>query len=136
MFTVKIIGSIYQPMKVYLADDSLLIRQTLNAKLSKIAGLEVVGEAADGLVASHEILSLKPDLVILDIRMPSRNGIDVLRDIKQRGLQTKVIIITQYNYPQYRRRCMEEKADYFFDKSSDINRMIELIGTISSSDDD
>lgn len=70
---------------------------------------------------------MKTDVVILDIRMPGRNGLDVLRDIKEGSPESKVIILTNYPYPQYRRRCMEEGADFFFDKSSEFEKVTEVL---------
>lgn len=114
-------------MKVFIADDSQVIRERLSALLSDIKGIEVIGEARDGLEARDSILELKPDVVILDIRMPWRNGLDVLQDIKESVPATKVIILTNYPYPQYRHRCMEESADFFFDKSTEFQKVSEAI---------
>ncbi len=100
--------------------------------LSEIEGLEIIGEAQDGLEAKDSILELKPDVVILDLRMPWRNGLDVLRDIKESNPDIKVIILTNYPYPQYRRRCMEEGADYFFDKSSEFEKVPEVLAKLIS----
>lgn len=114
-------------MKVFIADDAQVIRERMSALLSDIKGIEVIGEAQDGLEARDSILELKPDVVILDLRMPWRNGLDVLRDIKESNPDIKVIILTNYPYPQYRRRCMEEGADYFFDKSSEFEKVFKVI---------
>ena len=95
--------------------------------LSEIEGIEIIGEAQDGIEARDRIPELKPDVLILDIRMPWRSGIDVLRDIKQSDPATKVIILTNYPYPQYRKKCMEEGADFFFDKSTEFEKVPEVI---------
>ena len=114
-------------MKVLVADDSDLVRERLVGMLSEIEGIGVVLEAANGLEARDMILAEKPDFVVLDIRMPGRNGLDVLRDIKASNPATKIIILTNYPYPQYRNRCMEEGADFFFDKSSEFEKVIEVL---------
>ncbi len=119
-------------MKVFIADDSQVIRERLSALLSDIEGIEVIGEAKDGLEGRDAILEQKPDVVILDIRMPWRNGLDMLRDIKESNPDIKVIILTNYPYPQYRRRCMEEGADYFFDKSSEFEKVPEVLAKLIS----
>jgi len=119
-------------MKVFIADDSQVIRERLSALLSDIEGIEVIGEAKDGLEARDAILEQKPDVVILDLRMPWRNGLDVLRDIKESNPDIKVIILTNYPYPQYRRRCVEEGADYFFDKSSESEKVPEVLAKLIS----
>lgn len=114
-------------MKVFIADDSPAVRERLISALTEIEGLELVGEAVCGIEARNAILELNPDLVILDIRIPHRNGIDVLRDIKTANPAFKVIILTSYPYPQYRRRCMKEGADFFFDKATQFERTIEIV---------
>jgi len=119
-------------MKVFIADDAQVIRERLSALVSDIEGIEIIGEAQDGLEARDGILTLKPDVVILDIQMPGRNGIDVLRDIKESNPDIMVIILTNYPYPQYRRRCMEKGADYFFDKSSEFEEVIEIIEQLTN----
>ncbi len=119
-------------MKVFIADDSQVVRKRLVAMLSEVGKVDVVGEAQDGVEARAGILELRPDLVVLDIRMPWGNGIDVLRDIKKTYPDCKVIILTNYPYSQYRRRCMEEGAEYFFDKSGEFERVIEVIKQLAN----
>lgn len=119
-------------MRVFIADDSPVVRERLVNMLSEIEGLEIIGEAQDGLEAKDSILELKPDVVILDLRMFWRNGRDMLRDIKESNPDIKVIILTNYPYPQYRRRCMEEGADYFFNKSSEFEKVPEVLAKLIS----
>ena len=71
--------------------------------------------------------TLKPDFVVLDIKMPDLNGMDILSDIKQIIPTPVVIILTNYPYPSYRIRCLELGADYFFDKSSEFSNVIKTI---------
>lgn len=95
--------------------------------LSEIEGIEIIGEARDGIEARDRILELKPDVLVLDIRMPWRSGIDVLHDIKQHDPAIVVIVLTNYPYPQYRKQCMERGADFFFDKSTEFEKVPEVI---------
>lgn len=118
-------------MKVFIADDSSAIRERLELLISEISGAEVIGMAKDGVEATDCILQLRPDVVILDIRLPLRNGIDVLRDIRHGGSTSRVIIFTNYPFPQYRQRCMKEGADYFFDKSTDFEKVQTLLEQLS-----
>lgn len=71
-------------------------------------------------------------MVILDIWMPEESGIEVLQNIKLRERVPIVIILTNYSYPQYRKRCLELGADYFFDKSTELDRMIETREKLTS----
>jgi DNA-binding NarL/FixJ family response regulator len=112
-------------MKLFIADDSVQIRKRLIEMLSELPEVEVTGEAGDAPEAIREIRRLDPDMVILDIRMPGGNGIDVLREIKEKS-HPAIIMLTNYPYPQYRKKCMDLGADYFFDKATDFEKVVEV----------
>lgn len=114
-------------MKIFIADDSGLIRDRLKNALTEVAGMEFIGEAGNALEARHLIDKLDPDVVILDIRMPGGNGIDMIQSIKKRHPNTIVIMLTGYPYPQYKKRCLELGADYFFDKSLGLDGIIRTV---------
>ena len=120
-----------KPMKIFIADDSSGIRERLGNMISEIAGAEVIGCAKNGLEAIDGITHLNPDVVILDIQLPIRNGIEVLHSIRHRQITSKVIILTNYPFPQYRQRCIEEGADYFFDKSTEFEKVQTLLEQLS-----
>jgi DNA-binding NarL/FixJ family response regulator len=113
-------------MKVFIADDSPIVYERLVAMLSNLKGIETMGQAHNASEAISSIEELKPDAVILDIHMLGGNGIDVLHHIKEEQPDTVVIILTNYPYPQYRQRCMDEGADFFFDKSTEFNEVTEV----------
>ena len=81
-------------LKVVVVDDSALYRQMLLTVLGRIAGVEVVGTASDGDAAVELIARAKPDVVTLDVQMPGRDGIEVLRALKQRGLTPRSIMVS------------------------------------------
>jgi DNA-binding NarL/FixJ family response regulator len=110
-------------MKVFIADDSLVLRERLEEMLSDLTAIEIIGYAKDVPEAITSIRKLKPDVVILDIRMPGGSGIDVLQDIKKDNRTPVVIILTNYPYPQYRKKCMDLGADFFFDKSTEFEKI-------------
>jgi len=114
-------------MRVLIVDDSDLIRRRLGAMLSEMKGIELVGEARDSLEATKLALNLKPDVVILDIRMPAGSGINVLENIKRVTPAPKVIMLTNYPYPQYRKKAEDAGADFFFDKASEFDRVAEAV---------
>jgi DNA-binding NarL/FixJ family response regulator len=113
-------------IKAFIVDDSLNVRKGLIVMLSQIEGIEITGQAENVHDAIDSIQALKPDVVILDIKMPGGSGVDVLRYIKKEQPSTVVIILTNYPYPQYRQECMDEKADFFFDKSIESEKVIEI----------
>jgi len=94
-------------MKVFVVDDSPLVRERLVSLLSEVEGVDVVGSADSADEGIKGISSSKPDVAVLDIRMPAGNGITVLERIKQQVSPPTVIMLTNYPYPQYRKKCMD-----------------------------
>ena len=72
-----------------------------------------------------------PDAVILDIRLPRKSGIEVLRDIKKDKPSPVVIILTNYPYPQYQKECTEAGADYFLNKSTEFNKIADVLKNLT-----
>ena len=114
-------------MKVLIADDSELMRKRLITLISGLEGIDVIEEAEDCGETIKIIRELNPDVVILDIRMPGGSGMDVLRQIKKNKISPTVIIFTNFPYPEYRKKCMELGADFFFDKSTEFIKIPEIL---------
>lgn len=114
-------------MNVLLVDDSEILRNHLMTILAEMENVTVVGESIDTESAIRDLKKNRPDLMILDIRMPGEGGIHVLKTAKEKYPEMRVIIYTDYPYPQYRTKCMELGADYFFDKSTETEKMIDKI---------
>ena len=114
-------------MRVLIVDDSKIVCEGLQQMLINIPGVEIVGQANDGQDAITAISEYEPDVVILDIRLPDLSGIDVLADIRAKNLSTRVIMLTNYPYLQYRKKCEELGADYFFDKVTEIEEISKVI---------
>jgi DNA-binding NarL/FixJ family response regulator len=117
-------------MKVFIADDSAAVGERLITMLSELPQVEIIGHAQDAREAIESIRQLNPDVVILDIRMPGGSGIDVLRDIKSNKPAPVVIMLTNYPYPQYRKKCMALGAEFFFDKSTEFEEVMEVLGQL------
>ena len=118
-------------MKIVIADDSDMLRERIKESLKNINDVEIVGEAKTGTEAVKIIQEKNPDFVLLDIKMPELNGIEVLKKIKHREKKIKVCIFTNYPYKQYQTKCAEEGADYFFDKNVNIQVIKNLIEQLS-----
>jgi len=113
-------------IKAFIADDSHVVRERLVTMLDELAGIEIVGQAETVAEAISAIGELRPDVVILDIRLPDGSGIDVLRTIKQDEPAPIVIVLTNYPYPAYRQKCLQAGADFFLDKSTEFDQIPEL----------
>jgi DNA-binding NarL/FixJ family response regulator len=114
-------------MRVLIVDDSKIVCERLQQMLINIAGVKSVGQAHNAPDAIAAISEATPDVVILDIRLPGPSGIDVLKDIRAKNLPSRVIMLTNYPYPQYRKKCEALGADYFFDKSAEIEKIPNVI---------
>jgi len=118
-------------LKIFIADDSALMRERLVMMLAELPGIDIIGQARNGVEAVDLIPKLKPDVVILDVRMPGRNGIDVLKQIKADDPPPLVIMFTNYPYPQYRDKCLQAGADFFFDKAADVDQLMQVLNTLA-----
>ncbi|MCK4352836.1 response regulator transcription factor [candidate division WOR-3 bacterium] len=114
-------------MKVFIVDDSKLVRERLITMLSELVEIEIVGQAQDVLEAEKSIQELCPNVVVLDIRLPKGNGIGVLKNIKKYKPAPIVIMLTNYPYPQYRKKCLTAGADFFFEKSTEFEKVTEVL---------
>ena len=119
-----------------IIDDSEIIRDRLAEILNEVNGVKQVGTAASAGAGLTLAASTKPLLVILDIRMPDMCGIEILEKIKMIKPAPVIAVLTNYPHPSYRSRCLELGADYFFDKSSEFDKikyiMKELIAAHES----
>jgi DNA-binding NarL/FixJ family response regulator len=120
-------------LKVFIADDSAPVRQRLAAQLSELESVELVGQAGDAHAALEAIWQLRPDVVVLDIRMPGGSGLQVLEALKRDTPAPTVIMLTAFPYPQYRRKCLEAGAEYFFDKTTEFERVARVLREMSES---
>jgi len=120
-------------LKVYVVDDSELVRERLIDMVSEIEEVEVVGETGDLREAKASIGQLRPDAVVLDIRLPDGNGITLLRHMKRERPAATVIVLTNYPYPQYREECLDAGADYFLYKATEFDQVGEILSRIAGS---
>ena len=114
-------------MRIVIADDSVVVRQRLTRMLNDLEGIEVVGQADDTPTAKKMMEKLVPDVAILDIRMPTGSGADLVREIKQLNPAPKIIVLTSFPYPEVREKCMSEGADFFFDKSNEFQKVVPVL---------
>ncbi len=114
-------------LKILIADDSEQVRKSLSRLLSILTGVEIIGEAVDGRQAIDKTRKLKPDILILDMKMPNGSGLDVLHEIAPDKENLKVIMLTNYANEQFRNESLKAGADYFFDKSTEFEKVFDVI---------
>jgi DNA-binding NarL/FixJ family response regulator len=113
--------------KVFVVDDSTIVRERLITLLAEVPNVTIAGEAEMARDAISGIQSKRPDIVVLDISMPGGSGMKVLEAVKKDRPAPMVIMLTNFDHPQYRNRCMQLGADHFLDKSSNFERVIEIV---------
>lgn len=120
-------------VRVYLVEDSPIVRDFVIEAVSENPAVQVIGHAETEMDAIAGIMKGKPDVVILDIHLRKGNGLSVLRSLKQMILPAfpLVIVLTNYGVGHYQNRCMELGADYFLDKSTQFERVTELLAELA-----
>jgi len=113
-------------VRVVLVDDSALLRDRLTELLDAVPGVEVIGEAGTAHEAVTLILRLRPDLVVLDIRLPDGDGLAVLEAVRHLQSAPAVVMLTNYPNEYYRQRSYAAGAVYFLDKSMEFDRLPEV----------
>jgi DNA-binding NarL/FixJ family response regulator len=117
-------------MKVLLADDSVMILERLKELLSIYEQAEIVASLRNGTETLEAIRVLKPDLAIVDIKMPGLSGLDVLYEIRKENKIIKFIILTLYASDYYRQLAIKSGADYFFNKAEDFEKVSHVVDGI------
>jgi NarL family two-component system response regulator LiaR len=83
-------------IRVFIADDHAVVREALRALISSEPGMQVAGEAPDGARAVERIRSLRPDVTLLDLVMPHKNGIDVISEVTRENPQARILVLTSF----------------------------------------
>lgn len=121
-----------KPINVFIVDDSNIVRERLTSLLTEVPSIMIVGYADNPLAATEAIVAQRPDVVILDIFLTGGSGIHVLKNIRGKNISSKVIMLTNYAQEEYRKKCFEEGADYFYDKSIEFEKVVDTIHRIAA----
>jgi DNA-binding NarL/FixJ family response regulator len=115
---------------VVLADDQALVRSGLRVLL-EARGVDVVGEAEHGRAAVDATRALRPDVLLMDIRMPVMDGIAATREVVAAGLPTRVLVLTTYDLDEYVYEALRAGAAGFMLKASPPDRLVEAIAVVA-----
>jgi DNA-binding NarL/FixJ family response regulator len=121
-----------KPQRVLIVDDSPGFRGLLHWYLGTLPGIEIVGEAADGEAALTAVARTKPDLVLMDVRMPNLNGLQACKQLRSDGQSARVLLLTAYGDAIPRWLAAEAGADDVIDKSNLGDRLREAIAALST----
>lgn len=121
-------------IKVLLADDHALLRSGLCRLLSDTPGIEVIGEAENGLEAVQRTQELKPDIVLMDISMPVMNGMTATKEIMKRNQEVKVLVLTVHENEEYLTQAFQAGASgYVLKKAADTD-LVNAIKVVAAGD--
>jgi DNA-binding NarL/FixJ family response regulator len=122
------------PLKTYIVEDSPVIRDNLVATLEELVPVRVVGTAADESTALAWLgqTGNLVDLVIIDIFLDRGSGLGVLRHMKGRQHGAKLVVLSNFATAEMRRRCLELGADKVFDKSEEIDALIQYCARLAA----
>jgi DNA-binding NarL/FixJ family response regulator len=122
------------PVKVLLVDDDDLMRAGLRAVLSSDATIEVVGEASNGRYAVDRVRALRPDVVLMDVRMPDLDGIAATREVLATSPEVKVVILTTFEDDDYIFGALGAGASGFLLKRTRPEELLAAIHTVAAGD--
>lgn len=115
---------------VMIADDHSLIREGLKQLLEFDGSIEVVAEASNGIECLEKLNSFQPDVLLLDINMPDKNGIEVLREMKAENSPVKVLILTVHNELEYLMNAVDIGVDGYILKDSELAELKRAISAV------
>ena len=124
------------PLKTYIVEDSPVIRDNLIGTLEELVPVQVVGVAEDEASALAWLAGAghAVDLVIIDIFLKGGSGLGVLRHATELQRDAKLVVLSNYATPDMRAKCLELGADKVFDKSNDLDALLQYCGRLGSGD--
>ncbi len=120
------------PVRVVVVDDDALVRAGLRLILGGDQGIEVVGEAADGLAGLDVVARTQPDVVLMDIRMPRLDGLDATRRLVARGDRTRVLVLTTFDTDDMVLTALREGAAGFLLKDTPPADLVESVRRVAA----
>ena len=117
-------------INVMLADDHVLIREGIKQLLEFDGSMKVIAEASDGIECLEKLKNLKPDILLLDINMPNMNGIDVLKELKEKNDPLKVLILTVHSEVEYLVKAVDIGANGYILKDSGSAELKQAINAV------
>ena len=118
-------------IRVVLCDDHAVVRRGIRDTLAEAVDIQVVGEAASYSEVRETLRSTACDVLVLDLNLPGRGGLEVLSSIKDTELQVKVLIVSMYPEDQYAIRCLRAGAQGYVNKAGDPSELVGAVRTVA-----
>ncbi|MCQ8829791.1 response regulator [Streptomyces malaysiensis] len=120
------------PIRVLIADDQVMVREGFSVLLNAQPDIEVVGEAVDGRQAIAQVAALRPDVVLMDIRMPEVNGLEATREIVAADADAKVLVLTTFDLDEYVYQALRSGASGFLLKDASARQLGEAVRVVAA----
>ncbi len=119
-------------IRVILAEDHAVVRQGTKQLLERYPDIDVIGEANDGEEAIALVNTLQPDVVIMDVRMPHKSGIEATREIKRENPKVAVLVLTAHDDDEYIFALLESGANGYLLKTAEIEELVKAVRAVSA----
>lgn len=118
-------------IKVVLCDDHAMVRRGIRDTLSEAVDIQVTGEAGSYSEVREALRTVPCDVLILDLNLPGRGGLEVLASLKETDLQIRVLVVSMFAEDQYAIRCLKAGAHGYLNKAGDPNELVQAVRTIA-----
>ncbi|MFZ3471852.1 response regulator [Streptomyces sp. 4.24] len=119
-------------IRVLIVDDQMMVREGFSVLLNAMDGIEVVGEAVNGREAIAQVAALRPDVVLMDIRMPEMNGLEATREIVAADTNAKVLVLTTFDLDEYVYQALRAGASGFLLKDASARQLADGVRVVAA----
>ena len=120
-----------QKIRTLVVDDDTRFRQRVAALLAPEPDMEIIGEAATGEEAVRKAIELRPDVILMDVRMPDKNGLDATAQLKKASPRFRIIVLTIFDLDEYRAAAAAKGADAYIVKKDMIEELVPTIRNVA-----
>ncbi|MEU8873607.1 response regulator transcription factor [Streptomyces javensis] len=124
--------SLPAPIRVLIADDQVMVREGFSVLLNAQPDIQVIGEAVDGRQAIAQVAALRPDVVLMDIRMPEVNGLEATREIVAADADAKVLVLTTFDLDEYVYQALRAGASGFLLKDASARQLGDAVRVVAA----